>query len=161
MRVMYEHAPWFSDLGGSCPGRAKPAATAGSEKKKTKYEIRVSPLLLGLERLSEVALLSLVDVDETVDPPSSATTFFVIPDSRLDGREDARSVPPCAHPGSPPACLRWIVQPPRDGHFVVVAPYWRVGRNSAELLVVDQLGDTSAPFRYTCNRRPSGSYFLK
>src|SRR4029450_6056912 len=91
-------------------------------------------------------------------PPSSATMFFVIPgyrDSRLARR--SRSVPPSASTSaSPPACLRRMVGsftrtdigeslllPSRHGgrHAVLGLGRGLPGRETAERLVVDELGD--------------------
>src|SRR5213083_2013789 len=76
-------------------------------------------------------------------PPSSDTTFFVMPgyrDSR-SLRTSASVAPSAPTLASPPACLRRIV-----GSFTVTDmslrnSSLRSSRDAAELLVVDQLGD--------------------
>src|SRR6266511_159379 len=88
-------------------------------------------------------------------PPSSATMFFVMPgyrDSRLDSR--SRSVEPSASTrASPPACLLrivgsftrtdtgWSLLLHGGGHAVLRLRRGLPGREAAECLVVDELGD--------------------
>ena len=96
-------------------------------------------------------------------PPSSDSTFFAIPGyfvSRAAQRA-ARSVCPRRSP-SPhfpyPACLRAgsSAASPGRAHrsFALLTGS---GGHAAELLVVDQLGGSSAPCRRPGNRRPSAS----
>src|SRR5688572_18499149 len=95
-------------------------------------------------------------------PPSSESTFFVIPGYFVSrSPRTSRSVSPSALTlGSPPACLRRIV-----GSFTWTGmsrcSLLGSGGNAAELLVVDELGDRRLLAAHRAVGVPADLHFLE